>query len=239
MELQPADFLSFLQQEISVDFELDKKLHDQKSFSSKVKNLLLSWKPRNTELIITLSLFIQDSGQQFSIHLRNDVKWYSLLQNWCQVMTDYLLDQNLKLTETNSTEVANNYSKNFDSILLPRFEDPDTELNYAISKMDNIELEFLNLLNTKQGWFEISNTDDDAVENKVVRQISVPIDDKCSSGQIVQVLDEWLKLQIMDLDWSVYNKFKSKKNATNYKIQLFVIIALFIVWLLAFEWAPI
>lgn len=234
MTIECSDVLTFLQSEISNDFEIEKKLLGQFVMMSKQLNVLVSWKPHDTELIVTISQLIQDKGQQYSIHLIQHKKWTNLLKQWLQKMIPYLLNQNINLKSTSAQEVAQIYCNQLKNIKIPDFEDPDNEKNYAISKLGNIELEYLNLIHTKQSWFEINIAQEHSKEDRLVRQISVPVDVANYLEDFVVILDQWLQCQLSDLNQTTYIQHSKK----NYSSQILVIGALFICWLIAVFLAP-
>lgn len=238
MKLKPSGFLSFLQTEISQDFEIVKENGDQVLISSSDLNVLVTWKPYSSQFNLTISKIVQDEGQQYAVHVLNDHKWLNILTQWSKIMIPYLLDDEVVIRDTSSIDIANLYCDELKDVKLPLFEDPDKEVNYAISKLGSIELECLNLFQTKQCWFEITNTDIEPTDQDLVRQISVPMGNRITTKNYTAILDLWLKCHLTDLNPIEYKKYSSNLRNKSKTSQFVVIALLFLFWLLAVRYAP-
>ncbi|PCJ16738.1 MAG: hypothetical protein COB02_15310 [Candidatus Cloacimonadota bacterium] len=235
MPINYNDFLTFLQKEISKDFESETKKPTLTLFTSKQKNILISLHKLENNTIVNLQNYITATGDTFTIHLVNHKSSYNLLIKWTQLMVCYLLIDDFKAKDQKTLVIAQNYKKSMKNIVLNDFKDPDSENNYAISKLAHLEIECLNLKQTKSIWFEITDTKKE-LDSTNVRQIFVPLSDDKIFKNKFKIIDDWLQQQINDLDKKLLIQVSK---TISYKSQLIIVFLIFLVWLTAFYFSPV
>ncbi|MCJ8347835.1 hypothetical protein MJH12_20045, partial [bacterium] len=188
MNINPGQFLEFLQEMICKSFESELKSRKRILFYSKQKNLLIIWQGLKDGIIVTLEEYINSCGESYHLHIIDQDESFELLAQWSQKMADYLWEQSLENIPDQALIIANTYQKSFKNIVLDPFKDPDQEGNYAIATLSNLEIECLYLNESKLCWFEISDPKKNSEESSEVRQIFVP--NHCNQSDFLEIVGQ-------------------------------------------------